>query len=215
MDGDKTLWDPKLICRMMETIVGKLPPELVERLLEPGNLELLEEFLRGQKEICVPNYAIVLDGEIPKPSKDWVIFQNQEQGSIIFDPTQISFFQSEAQKKGEKIRGDKLLKEAGLNLKGKKLLNALFPEWCRRHPSRIPDEWAMTNSGGTRTVAFVGTIFRDNEAHRVVRCLCRDDNHWMTPYRRLDEMWSPNEMIAVWDPFLQAVSSNSKNLIVS
>lgn len=213
MDGDKHLWDPKLLCRAIENLSDKLPPDLVERLLEPDNLDLIREFLLGRKEICVPNYTIDLERKPLPPYRDWVILEHEGQGSMIWDPTRISFFQSEVQKRGGKVKWPKLLKER--NLKGKKLLNACLPEWLRHYISRIPDEWAMTAGGGIYTIGFVGTTFRDAASHRVVQCLRQSDGQWRSPFKRLDEEWGPNDVIAVLNPYLPPASPNNKTQIVS
>ena len=102
----------------------------------------------------------------PFTPSGWQVEEHKEGGELEW-PAKVRLHLSDKQKI-DWIEGNKLYEE----LKKQKLLNTNVLDYLLKNPSQIPKEWKE------KYVFFWGTIYRDSDGDRVVRCLCWLGGEW-------------------------------------
>ncbi|MEK7139633.1 MAG: hypothetical protein AAB817_02950 [Patescibacteria group bacterium] len=94
--------------------------------------------------------------------------EHQPGGQFEFDLKRIALYFDPAQQNGGVIGGHQLRQK----LANQPVFNANLLDWLLAHPHFIPEEWK-----GQR-VFFWGTIYRDGDDDRCVRCLVWSGGRW-------------------------------------
>jgi len=200
MDNSELHFEPELVCKLKLALKkAGFTDELIDRLFEAGRLELIREFLLGQKEIC-PLESVIELGVEPLPDGKLTVYKHEKWKSWRFVPGQIKLYRSPLQVEGKSIRGERLLGERGI--KNQCLGNACLFDWFRKHRERIPVPADLNSTVvGNRRLCFPGTTYRNGDSHLGVRCMTQLGQEWIfTQFMVLKELWSPNDFVVYIDP---------------
>jgi hypothetical protein len=153
--------------------------QLMQNLLNPEKGEEWErefkKFLR--KEECWKRHLINCDVRPYIPNR-WTVEVHKKGGVIEWDPKNISFYLSEAQKIG-RIVGTDLHKE----LADMPVLNACFLDFLHTNPHLIPEEWKG------KAIFFWGTIYCRSSGDLCVRYLYWNGDSWNWSNHWLNGGW--------------------------
>jgi hypothetical protein len=164
----------------------------IKRLTESSQLRSIRELLLGNAEITQVTHFIDCDKDPVIPYGDWTIADHQKQGSWTWNPSEVSLYLTDQQKKGT-IRGDELCNE----LTDKKVLNVCVLDYLLEHPQLIPESWKKDEEGNTRFIFFWGTIYRNSDGDLCVGYLFWDGVQWGWLYDWLGLEWSDQSPAAV------------------
>lgn len=95
-------------------------------------------------------------------------------GKLEFDPADIVFHLADDQVRGESMDEIGLIEK----LSGLTLLKSNVSDYLLANPNLIPEEWKRDEHGQIRRIYFWGTVFRDPEGCRFIRCLYWHDDKW-------------------------------------
>ena len=135
--------------------------------------------MRKVKGTVPVEHIIDCDRE-PVSTMSWKIEKHVKGGVINFDPSKVTLYLSEKQKKGE-ICGDDLMRE----LNGLPIMNSNALTHLIRHPEIIPNKWKR------KKIYFWGTI-QSGEVYTFVHCLCWFDEKWVVRASSIDRYFGRN-----------------------
>ena len=144
-------------------------PTDVKRLTTE-NLKAILPFLHGCAEITPIKHLINLDTN-PFVPEGCFVEKHQTGGDWEFNPAKLELYLSDNQQRVT-INGIDLQKE----LLGKKVSNANVLDYLLENPYFIPERWKG------RSVLFWGTIYRNSNGDRCVRCLRWEGSRWCWRY---------------------------------
>ena len=149
-------------------------PDEITKLKQFKELGKVRDILSGKALITYPENIIDCDAQ-PFIPDGWKVEEHKKGGQLKFDPAKFFLYLSKKQKKGT-ITGNDLRKE----LSNQSVMNANVLDYLLTHTELIPEEWKG------KYIFFWGTIYRDSDGRRYVRCLGWYGSEWSWNCRWLD-----------------------------